>query len=141
MTIPRILLVQEIEIDGIALYKGLQALGYLVTWKRSIGEGISALRSDAFDVVLSALHTEKASSFDLLRAAKAVETLSRIPFIFCCLRPSSYTMTTYDAVLFTANKLGANDIVILKALDMELVGKRLRVALDKASSHCDMTTD
>lgn len=127
----RILLLQEIEEDRKAIADALSDLGYEVIPSPTVAESLEILEreSSGIDVVLVALHLAEESSFDLLRAMKSRKPLSKIPFIFCCLRPSQFTKTTADSVEIAAKVLGAEDLIIQDDLNPKAIDERIRWAL------------
>lgn len=127
----RVLLVQENAADRDAIAEALTQRGYDIVCKESVLDAMAFLEDNPaeVDVVITALHLEHSTAFDILRAMKLRPDLKRVPFIFCCLRPSQFTIMTAESTNIAARVMGAEDLIIQDTLDADFIDERIRLAM------------
>lgn len=99
-----------------AILKDVLAAHFDLALSSSVAEAILELKrsSGEIDLVVSALQVQTGESvFDVLREA----TRLGVPLIYCCLFPSSLTMTLQDSMFTAAKSLGAREVLLQKELD------------------------
>lgn len=85
----KVLVLKENASHGATLAMVVTAMGHQVNVVATRLEASAELATSEYDVVVSSLHFEKASTLDFLRIVKAADGLRDKPFVFCCIRPGS----------------------------------------------------
>jgi CheY-like chemotaxis protein len=109
----KILALKENPAHGQALAASIEAMGHQIKVVTSKKEALQQLYESEYDVLLSALHFETDSAFELLRIVKARDSLREKPFVFCCIRPSKMTRTMSEAMEVAALALGADALILV----------------------------
>lgn len=113
----RVLALKENPAHGQELSAVVKAMGHQIKVVASRKEAIDELPQSDYDLIISALHFKNDSAFDFLRIVKASESTREIPFIFCCMKPSRLTRTTFEGMEVAARALGADALILVDQYD------------------------
>lgn len=119
----RLLLVEDDAMLGAALQNGLRGMGFTVDWVREGEAGLSAARTEPFDLVLLDLGLPRLDGMDVLRELRASGEGRPVVVI-----------TARDAVARRIEALDAGaDDYVLKPFDMGELAARVRAVVRRHS--------
>ena len=109
----RILLLESNQKYVPELQRELESPGHHVVIVPTIHKATEALESGDFDLIVSDIHLEHESAFDLLRTVKANAKYRSTTFVFYCIHPSDLTMSMQDGLDVASAALGAAEFILM----------------------------
>jgi CheY-like chemotaxis protein len=135
----RILLLESNPTYIAELQRELESPGHHVVITPTIYKAVQALEAGDFDLIVSDIHLETESAFDLLRTVKANVKTRSITFVFYCIHPSDLTMSMQDGLDIASAALGAAEFILMDHYDPGELCRRIEKHLPEwVERRCDV---
>lgn len=101
----------------------------------TVHQAYSALQSQNFNLIISAVHLEYDESvFDFLEECKRHPKSKDIPFVFYCARTSTFARSVRHGLEIAAGVLGADKYITMEKFDMQKLRSEILKVLFRQTS-------
>lgn len=124
----RILILENNPPDQEVLEQCLQTMGHDAVAVSKIAAVLELMNDTTFDLVLSGLHLEEGSAFELLKKMKSSERYDNVPIVFVSMKRTPISVVIDGTLTQVLTALGADAVLSMHSVNPA----RLEEAIDNA---------